>query len=102
MQQLWTWGGKYFGYREGDALRTYRGHHIGYFVGDDAFGLDGHYSGEVKNDRLIVNTSKKNLRRGSVVRIVNNVALVKMVDYVGNVMLAGYEDFPSPEAFESS
>lgn len=101
MQHLWTWSGKYFGYRDGDDLRTYRGYHIGYFVDNDAFGLDGQYLGEVENDRLIVNPSKRNIRRSPVARFVNNVALVKMVDYVGNVMLAGYEDFPSPEAFEN-
>lgn len=101
MQHLWTWGGKYFGYREGDALRTHRGHHIGHFVDDDAFGLDGRYLGEVRNDRLIVNPSKRNLRGGSVARFAKNVALVKMVDYVGYVMLAGCEDFPPPDASEN-
>lgn len=100
MQHLWTWGGKYFGYRESNALRTYRGNHIGYFVGDEAFALDGRYLGEARNDRLIVNPSKRGLLAGSVARFARNAALVKMVDYVGNVMLAGYEDFPPPEAFD--
>lgn len=101
MKHLWTWSGKYFGYLDGDTLRTYRGHHIGYFIGEDAFNLNGSYLGELKEDRLIVNLSKRNLRSGSIARFVKNVALVKMVDYVGNVMLAGYEDFPSPESFEN-
>ena len=100
MEHLWTWGGKYFGYRDSNALRTYRGCHVGHFVGDEVFGLDGRYLGEVQGDRLIVNRSRTNARAGSIGRFVNNVALVKMVDYVGNVMLAGYEEFPPPEAFE--
>jgi hypothetical protein len=100
MDNLWTWSGKFFGYRQGDALRTYRGHHIGYFVGDDAFSLDGRYLGEAKDNRLITNRSKKNLRAGSVAQYAKNTAIVKFVDYVGFVMYAGYEDFPPPEHFE--
>lgn len=46
MDWLWTWGGKCFGYRSGDDLRTYDGCHVGRFHGDDVFGPDGRYLGE--------------------------------------------------------
>jgi len=36
---LWTWGGTYFGHREGDELWTYDGRLVGRFVGDEFLGL---------------------------------------------------------------
>jgi hypothetical protein len=65
MQWFWTWGGKCFGYREGDNLWTYDGHHVGRFHEDEVYDPDGHYLGEIRNNnRLISNTSKKSWRRG--------------------------------------
>ena len=36
MDWLWNWGGKCFGYREGDSLFTYFGKEIGRFDGEDS------------------------------------------------------------------
>jgi hypothetical protein len=99
MTNLWTWGGEYFGYREGDSLWTHDGRHVGQFQGSDVFGRDGGYLGELMNgDRLIRSRSKKSTRGGSFAPYGRRVGVVKSVNYVGNVMYAGYEDFPSPSA----
>ena len=95
MEWLFTWGGKCFGYREGDELWTHDGRHVGRFYGEEIYGPDGRYLGEIMNDsRLITNKGKKPWRQGSFASYCNRVGYVKCVDYVGNVMYAGYEDFP--------
>jgi hypothetical protein len=35
---LWTWGGTYFGHRDGDDLWTHSGRHVGRFHGDELYG----------------------------------------------------------------
>lgn len=95
MKWLFTWGGRCFGYREGDDLWTYDGRHVGRFYNEDVYGPDGGYLGEIMNEnRLITNKSKKIWRQGSFTHYCKRVGYVKYVDYVGNVMYAGYEDFP--------
>ncbi|MFC1984322.1 hypothetical protein ACFLVO_04870 [Chloroflexota bacterium] len=37
MEWFWTWGGRYFGYRDGDNLWTYDGKHIGHFRDDEIY-----------------------------------------------------------------
>jgi len=92
--QLWTWGGRYFGYREGDDLWHHEGNHVGQFEGDEIFSADGRYLGEVRSgNRLIVNCSKKGRIGRSFSSRLSRVAVVPYVDYVGNIMVAGYEDF---------
>ncbi|NSW84553.1 MAG: hypothetical protein HPY90_15220 [Syntrophothermus sp.] len=61
-QWLWTWGGRCFGYRDGDDLWTYDGKHVGRFIGDEVYAPDGSYLGEIKDGRLITNLSKKHYR----------------------------------------
>jgi hypothetical protein len=101
MEWFWTWGGKCFGYRNGDNLWTYSGSHIGKFYGDEVYDRNGHYLGEVKsNNRLITNRSKKNFRKPAFSPYGKVVGYVKYVDYVGNVMYAGYQDFPTPDTFK--
>ncbi len=63
MQSLWTWGGTFFGYHDGDELWTYQGRHVGRFDRDEVYGADGRYLGELRNDRLITNRSKLAWRR---------------------------------------
>jgi hypothetical protein len=41
MGWLFTWGGKCFGYREGDDLWTHDGRHIGRFYGEEVYGKRG-------------------------------------------------------------
>jgi hypothetical protein len=100
MKPLWTWGGKFFGYRDGDSLWTHDGRHVAQFHDDEVYGPEARYLGEIKGDnRLITCLSKKSWRRGSFAPYANRVGIVPYVAYVGNVMYAGYEDFPSPEEF---
>ena len=98
MQNLWTWGGVYFGYREGELLFNYRGRCVGRFCGDEVYGRRGEYLGEImSDDRLITNKSKKSWRSGPAPRA-HRGAVAPFVNYVGYVMYAGYEDFPAPES----
>ena len=102
MKCLWTWGGKYFGYRDGDNLCTHDGYRIGKFRGDNVYSRDGRYLGEIKSDnRLIINKSKKNVVGSLFTPYANRVVYVKYVDYVGYVMYLCYEEFPSPEEIKS-
>ncbi len=99
MNWLWTWGGRCFGYRDGDDLWTHDGKHIGRFVGEEVYGSDGRYLGEVMSDnRLITNMSKQSRHGGGFVPHAGRVAYIKYVDYVGYAMYAGYEDFPLIES----
>jgi 4-fold beta-flower domain-containing protein len=98
MEWLWTWGGKSFGYRDGDNLWTHDGRHVGRFHGDEIYGADGRYVGELRNkNRLITNTGKKNKITSGFTPYASHVGYVPYVDYVGYVMYVGYEDFPKPD-----
>lgn len=60
MNHVWTWGGKYFGYIEGDNLWTRDGRHVGRIKGDNIYNSSGKYIGEVKNEnRLVTDQNKK-------------------------------------------
>jgi hypothetical protein len=100
MTNLWTWGGKYFGSREGDDLWTHFGRHIGRFEGDEVFGPDGRYLGEIKSGKLITRSSSKRRRIGRFVPHARRGGHVPYVNHVGTVMYAGYEDFPAPDTFK--
>jgi hypothetical protein len=47
MDWLWNWGGKCFGYRDGESLFTYFGMEAGRFDGEEIHGSNGRYLGEV-------------------------------------------------------
>lgn len=98
MQWLWTWSGRSFGYRAGNNLWTHDGRNEGRFNNDLIYGRDGKYLGEIRgSNRLITHKSKKTRRKSSFSPLAKRVGHVQRVNYVGNVMLAGYEDFPRPE-----
>lgn len=98
MKWLWTWSGRSFGYREGDDLWTHDGQHVGKFsINEEIYGPNGQYLGELLNERLITNLSKKHFRSYNFSPYACRVAFVKYIDYVGFVMYAGYEDFPKLE-----
>src|SRR4030042_3126269 len=97
MEWLHTWGGRSFGYKDGEDLYTHGGKHIGKFHGNEVYGKNGQYLGEIYNSRLITNTSKRNYRKSPFTPYISRVGHVNQVNYVGNVMLAGYEDFPKLE-----
>ena len=100
MDYLWTWGGTYFGYRDGDNLWTHDGRHVGRFYDDEIYSVDGAYLGELRNEnRLITHLGKKHWIKSPFVPYVNRVGIVPFVVYVGYVMFVGYEDFPSPDKF---
>ncbi len=96
---LWTWGGTYFGSREGDGLWTHSGRHVGHFIGDEVYGSDGRYLGEIKNGKLITSLSSRSRRGSGFTPHASRVGHVPYVDHVGMVMYSGYEDFPGPETF---
>jgi hypothetical protein len=96
---LWTWGGTYFGYREGDDLWTHNGRHVGRFYDDEVYGPDGHYLGELRNDtRLITRLSKKGHHKTTFTTPSSRVGRVPHLNYIGYAMYVGCEDFPEPEA----
>ena len=98
MKWVWTWGGKCFGYIDGDNLWTHDGRHVGKINGENIFNSNGIYLGEIKNEnRMITSNSKSSLGGYSFSPYANRGGYVKYVDYVGYVMYAGYRDFPAPE-----
>lgn len=101
IMNVWTWDGIYFGYIDGNNLWTHNGKHVGRLHNEKIFGPDGRYLGEIRNgNRLITRNGNNHLRAASFSPNMSRIGRVKCVDYVGNVMIAGYHDFPSPEEFE--
>lgn len=99
MKWLWTWGGKSFGYRDGDDLWTHDGRHVGRFYGNEVYWGRGAYLGEIKStDQLITNLAKQHWRRPNFMPWARRVAYAPYADYVGYAMYNGCEDFPRPSA----
>ncbi len=98
-ESLYTWGGTYFGKREGNSLFTYNGVEAGRFHGDEIFGADGAYLGELKNGKLITNQSRSSGTKGSFMPRQGGGHMPSM-DHMGSMMLMGYEDFPDPDSFK--
>jgi len=97
---LWTWGGKCFGYRDGDDLWTVSGQHIGRFNGDEVYSPRGTYLGEVMSgNRLITNSGKSAWRGTSFAPYASRAGYTPYAPYAGYAMYAGHEDFPSPDSF---
>lgn len=94
MEWLWTFGGRSFGYKDGDNLWTQDGSHVGKFYGDEIYDSNGEYLGEIKNKNRLITRSSKNSKKSGFSPHASRVGYVARVDYVGNVMIAGYEDFP--------
>lgn len=100
VDRFWTWGGNYFGYRDGDDLRTHYGVHVGKFYGEEIYGSDGYYLGEIKNEkRLITKVNKKSRKKSGFNPRAKKAGLSKYSDYTGYTMYLGSEDFPVPEQF---
>lgn len=59
MNHLWTWSGRYIGYRERNHLYTYSGRLVGRFVGEEIFKPDGTYLGELHEGRLVADGRKR-------------------------------------------
>lgn len=99
MERMFTWGGRSFGYKDGENLWTYSGKHVGKFHDDEIYGPDGRYLGELKNSKLISKTSRKSRRKSRFTPRMKRMGRMKTVDHIGSVMLAGYEDFPVIDGF---
>lgn len=94
MELLWTWRGKFFGYRLENDLWTYTGRHVGRISdNNEVYDRHGTYMGEIMNGRLISHKGKRNYRFYSFTPWASRMRMVKYVDYVGYAMYAGYEDF---------
>ena len=101
MDWMWTWGGKSFGYRDGDDLWTQGGKHVGRFNGDEVYGPNGEYLGEVMSEnRLITNRAKSGWRSFAFTPYGRRSAYSGYAGYAGYAMYAGHQDFPPHEAFD--
>lgn len=94
MKYLWTWSGRYFGYRQDNQLWASSGIHVGMIYDDEVYDHKGHYLGELLHGRLIRNPQKKYFRKYPFTRYGSRCTTVKYADYVGYVMYSGWEDFP--------
>lgn len=94
MEMLWTWKGRFFGYRDDDRLWTYDGRHVGRFYDDDIYGPDGRYFGEILNGRLATKRSKVGRMRSGFVPKSKRTAITKSTDMTGLISAAGYDEFP--------
>ena len=99
MDRLYTWKGRFFGFRDGDDLWTYTGRNVGRFYSDEVYGTDGRYLGELRSGKLIRRRSKGHRRTGRFRPRMNRMPRMKYMDHMGSMMPVGYEDFPSVEAF---
>ena len=101
MNWVWTWGGRCFGYMDGDDLWTHDGRHVGRVSKDregEIYGPNGRYLGEIRNDnRLITNVSKKSWAGFGFAPYGRRAGFAKYADYAGYAMYAGHEEFPAPE-----
>jgi hypothetical protein len=97
-EALWTWGGVYFGRRDGNELWNHDGRHVGRFDGDEIYGPDGRYLGELRNEnRLITATSKRARQRSAFAPWTSRASLEPHAGYERYPMHAGFQDFPAPE-----
>lgn len=91
---VWTWGGKYFGYIDGQNLWSRDGRHVGKISGEEIYNPSGKYMGEVKNEnRLLTAINKKRLAGPAFTPQSRRIA-VSGFDRTGYAMDPGYEDFP--------
>ena len=94
-EDLYTWSGRYFGYRDGDDLWTFEGRHVGRFYGYDAFDPEGRYLGEIRNGfYLIRDTRKSTVIRGRFAPREKRPEAIRHVDHMGFNVPNGYQDFP--------
>lgn len=92
---LWTWSGEYFGYRDGSELWTHDGRHVGRFRrGAGIFTPAGSYLGELANGRLISDWHKTARRASSFTPSSRREPRFVFADREPFDMLIGYKDFP--------
>ena len=99
---LWTWGGDHFGFKDGQNLWTYEGRHVGRFRRTEVFHPDGAYMGDVIQGRLVVVWSKSARRASSFTPSENRAGTKRFAGREPYDMLSGFKDFPDPEKFRIS
>ncbi len=96
---LWTWSGEYFGFREGTELWTFEGCHVGRFRrGYDIYRPDGLYMGEVIDGRLIIDWHKTARRASSFSPSADRSGHHRFDDREPFDMQIGFKDFPGVDA----
>lgn len=94
---LWTWSGEYFGFREGDELWTHDGRHVGRFRrGAEIFRPDGLYMGVVMEGRLIVDWHRTARRASSFTPSADRSGHRRFAERTPFDMQIGFKDFLSP------
>ncbi len=101
MKPMWTWSGKFFGYREGDALWTKSGKHVGQFHNKEIYNKDGMYLGEIIGEKLITDKSKSNSKKNEFNPRNTRSFMTSCINYTGTTMRGGYAHFPEPDSFKS-
>jgi len=94
---LWTWGGDYFGFRDGVNLWTYDGRHVGRFRRDEVFRKDGSYMGDLMHGRLVIEWHKTGRRASSFSPSDNRGGHRHFSEREPFDMLDGFKDFPTPD-----
>jgi len=96
---LWTWSGEYFGFRDGAELLTFEGRHVGRFRrNSDIYRPDGLYLGEVMDGRLIVDWHKTARRASSFIPSAGRSGHNKFADREPFDMQIGFKDFPGVDS----
>ena len=97
MQDFWSWGGKYIGFRSGNYLYSRTGKPVGYFHNEVLYDFTGKYLAEIRdNNRLITVISHKSYKTNSIIQPINSCGR-SCGNYIGNVMISGCEDFKFEE-----
>lgn len=102
---LWTWSGRCFGYRRGNALYRSDGIQVGRFVEQEVYGVDGAYLGEVRaaddGERLITSTYK-GARTAAPFVPGTDRALRPPADRRAYPVYCGHQDFPDPHSVKAA
>ena len=94
MPDLWTWGGKHVGNRDGREFWSPDGRHAGRFVGDELYAPDGYYMGEILDGRLIYDRSKEAKRAVGFSAEPLRHGTGEQADQPPLPIPEGYKDFP--------
>ena len=96
MLPLWSWSGKYIGYKKRNQFFTNHGHHFGQFVGNEVYSPDGNYLGELKFGRLVTVAEHKIKKVSSVPKANNKGASISgFGDLASREFVEGCKDFPN-------
>ena len=98
LKWLWTWGGKSFGYRDGDKLFTMEGLQVGRFFGREVYRPDGSYLGETGPGEdavaLVTNHYKRSRTQPGFVPVLVDPKM-PLAPQPPRPFYLGHEDFPS-------